>query len=301
MNSNLACSSRFWKMSNHPLLCFRIWVTHFWRKAMTFWFYLDTEDMMESVAGTVRKVETVSPEQYSKFVDERLSECVTPVSDPLPNNKLPLFSRSVVKAPFERKAAIIEDWLKFILAAISGLSGKRCWCGSVLLSRKSCLPAISVIGRKTAAWPTKADLMPCLEGFHSVGPHSFKLRSLEPYPLSRIPLGRIPLGRIPSGRIPLGRIPISRCPLSRIPFSRTSIISPSTRLALRASLVVWFQSIPNDIPCLTVINWTVHTNNCSKTLASTSKQLTSCSRPFYARCVLLTMIGRPLCSISPIY
>ena len=83
---------------------------------MIFWFYLDTEDMMESVedmmesvAGTVRKVETVSPEQYSKFVDQRLSECVTPVSDPLPNNKLPLFSRSVVKAPFERKAAVIED------------------------------------------------------------------------------------------------------------------------------------------------------------------------------------------------
>ena len=63
---------------------------------------------------------------------------------------------------------------------------------------------------------------------HSVGPHSFKPRSLEPYPLSRIPLGSIPSGRIP----------ISRCPLSHIPFSRTSLISPSTRLALRASLVV---------------------------------------------------------------
>ena len=73
---------------------------------------------------------------------------------------------------------------------------------------------------------------------HSVGPHSFKPRSLEPYPLSRIPLGHIPLGRIPSGPIPLGRIPISRCPLNRIPFSRTSLISPSTRLALRKSLVV---------------------------------------------------------------
>ena len=35
---------------------------------------------------------------------------------------------------------------------------------------------------------------------------------------------------------------ISRCPLSRIPFSRTSLISPSTRLALRASLFL------NDIP-----------------------------------------------------
>ena len=67
--------------------------------------------------------------------------------------------------------------------------------------------------------------------------HCFKPRSLEPYPL-----GRVPLGRIPSGRIPLGRIPMGRCPLSRVPFSRTSLISPSTRLALRASLVVAVRS-----------------------------------------------------------
>ena len=49
--------------------------------------------------GTVRKVETIGQEQYSKFVDERLSKCVTPVSDPLSKNKLPLFSRPAVKAP----------------------------------------------------------------------------------------------------------------------------------------------------------------------------------------------------------
>ena len=41
---------------------------------------LDTQDIMESVAGTLRKVETIGQKQYSKFVDERLSKCVTPVS-----------------------------------------------------------------------------------------------------------------------------------------------------------------------------------------------------------------------------
>ena len=60
---------------------------------------LDTKYIMESEAGTVRKVETNGQEQYSTFVDERLSKCVKPVSDPLSKNKLPLFSRPAVKAP----------------------------------------------------------------------------------------------------------------------------------------------------------------------------------------------------------
>ena len=64
---------------------------------------LVTKDFMESVAGTIRKVETIGQEQYSKFLDERLSVCVTPVSDPLTKNKLPLFSRPAVKAPSKEK------------------------------------------------------------------------------------------------------------------------------------------------------------------------------------------------------
>ena len=48
---------------------------------------LDTKYIMESVAGTVRKVEISGQEQYSKLVDERLSKCVKPVSDTLPKNK----------------------------------------------------------------------------------------------------------------------------------------------------------------------------------------------------------------------
>ena len=69
---------------------------------------IDTKDIMESVAGTVRKVETIGEEQYSKFVDERLSKWVTPVSDPLSKNK-PLFSRPAVKAPSKAAAAVNEE------------------------------------------------------------------------------------------------------------------------------------------------------------------------------------------------
>ena len=64
---------------------------------------LDTNDIMESAAVTARKVETIGQEQYSKFVDERLSKCVAPVSDPLPKKKRALFSRPAVKAPSKGK------------------------------------------------------------------------------------------------------------------------------------------------------------------------------------------------------
>ena len=64
---------------------------------------LDTKDIMESLAVTARKVETIGQDQHSKFVDEWLSKCVTPISDTLPKNELPLFSRPAVKAPSKGK------------------------------------------------------------------------------------------------------------------------------------------------------------------------------------------------------
>ena len=63
---------------------------------------LDTKDIMESVAGTVRKVETIGQEQYSKFVDERLSKCVTPVSD---IHRPRTLQQPSSESTFERKAA----------------------------------------------------------------------------------------------------------------------------------------------------------------------------------------------------
>ncbi len=50
---------------------------------------LDTKCIMESVAGTVIKVKSIGQDQYSKFVDELLPKCVTPVADPLRKNKRP--------------------------------------------------------------------------------------------------------------------------------------------------------------------------------------------------------------------
>jgi hypothetical protein len=49
------------------------------------------------VAETVRKIETLGEEQYTNFVTERLEQCKTPVTETLPKNKLPLFSRPPVK------------------------------------------------------------------------------------------------------------------------------------------------------------------------------------------------------------
>ena len=59
---------------------------------------IDTRDIMDTqVADTVRKIETLGKEQYSKFVIERLEQCTTTVTQTIPKNKLPLFSRPPVK------------------------------------------------------------------------------------------------------------------------------------------------------------------------------------------------------------
>ena len=54
---------------------------------------LDTRDIMDTpVAETVRKIESLGEEQYTKFVEERLELCTKPVTETLPKNKLPLFA-----------------------------------------------------------------------------------------------------------------------------------------------------------------------------------------------------------------
>ena len=48
---------------------------------------LDTRDIIETpVAETVRKIESLDEEQYTKFVEERLELCTKPVTDTLPKN-----------------------------------------------------------------------------------------------------------------------------------------------------------------------------------------------------------------------
>ena len=60
---------------------------------------LGNNDIMESVAGTVMEVQSIGQYQCSKFIDKLLSKCVTPVTEPMPKNKRPPFSRPEVKGP----------------------------------------------------------------------------------------------------------------------------------------------------------------------------------------------------------
>ena len=50
--------------------------------------------MEQSVKETVKKVETIGKEQFSKYVKERLTDCTVPVTEAISKNNLPLLSRS---------------------------------------------------------------------------------------------------------------------------------------------------------------------------------------------------------------
>ena len=70
---------------------------------------IDTRDIMDTqVAETVKRIETLGEEQYTKFVTERLEQCTIPVTitQTLPKNILPLFSRPLVKIKSKQKAQL---------------------------------------------------------------------------------------------------------------------------------------------------------------------------------------------------
>ena len=71
---------------------------------------IDTKDIMDTqVAETVRRIETLGEEQYTKFVTERLEQYTIRVTQTLPKNMLPLFSRPLVKIKTEGTARSTED------------------------------------------------------------------------------------------------------------------------------------------------------------------------------------------------
>ena len=74
---------------------------------------LDTRDIMDTpMAETVRKIESLGEEQYTKCVEERLELCTKPVTETLPKNKLPLFSRPQTKTQSKQQiqlAAVKSD------------------------------------------------------------------------------------------------------------------------------------------------------------------------------------------------
>ena len=65
---------------------------------------IDTRDIVDTqVADAVRRIITLGEEQYTEFVTQRLERCTTPITHPLPKNKLPLFSRPPVKSKTKEK------------------------------------------------------------------------------------------------------------------------------------------------------------------------------------------------------
>ncbi|MES9880445.1 MAG: hypothetical protein ABW185_06130, partial [Sedimenticola sp.] len=126
---------------------------------------LHTKDIMnETVAVTVRTVETIGQDKYSKFVDERLSKCLTPLTDPLPKNKLPLFSRPSVKAPSKGKLqlqSVKSDCNLFsrLYLACQARDGdvEQFFCHE----NHACPPSLSLGGKLRLG--VKSDLMSCLE------------------------------------------------------------------------------------------------------------------------------------------
>ena len=68
---------------------------------------LDTKDIMEqSVKETVRIVETIGKERFSKYVKERLTDCTVPVTETISKNNLLLFSRSSIKFPSRKNLQV---------------------------------------------------------------------------------------------------------------------------------------------------------------------------------------------------
>ena len=61
---------------------------------------LDTKGILDqAVAKTFREIEKLGQDQYDSFVTQRLIERTTPLSDPIPKNRLILFSRPPTRTP----------------------------------------------------------------------------------------------------------------------------------------------------------------------------------------------------------
>ena len=68
--------------------------------------------METPVAESVRKIDSLGEEQYTKFVEERLELCTKPVTDTLTKNTLALFSRLETKTQSKQQmqlAAVKSD------------------------------------------------------------------------------------------------------------------------------------------------------------------------------------------------
>jgi hypothetical protein len=82
----------------------RKWEIHFWRNLVTFWrnlvtFWLWTVKklLIRKLYETVCEAETIRQRQYEEFVQQRFRERSVSICDPIPSNKLSLFSLPPVR------------------------------------------------------------------------------------------------------------------------------------------------------------------------------------------------------------
>ena len=126
---------------------------------------IDTRDIMDTqVAETVRKIETLGEEQYAAFVSERLEQCTTPITQTIPKNKLPLFSRPPIKGKSQEKeqlAALKSDIGLFSRLYISCQTRDGDLDNFFSHENQASPPALSTQGKIRLC--VKADLLHCLE------------------------------------------------------------------------------------------------------------------------------------------
>ena len=129
----------------------------------------DTRVVMDAaVEDSVRKVESLGEDQYKKFVEERLESCTKPITETLPKNKLPLFSRPPVKTQSKQKeqfAALKSDCGLFSRLYISCQTRHGDLDQFVSHENHAAPPALST-GSKLRIG-VKADLLHCLESSQS--------------------------------------------------------------------------------------------------------------------------------------
>jgi len=134
---------------------------------------LDTKDIMDaSVAETVRKVESLGEDQYKSFVDERLDQPTKPITDTLPKNKLPLFSRPPVKTQSKQKmqlAALKSDCNLFSRLYVSCQTRDGDLDQFFTHENQAAPPSLSDRG-KLRSCTNKADLLRCIESDETDSP-----------------------------------------------------------------------------------------------------------------------------------
>ena len=125
---------------------------------------IDTKDIMDAqVAETVRTIETLGEEQYTEYVTG-LEECTTHITQRIPKNKLPLFSRPPVKSKSKYKeqlAALKSDCDLFSRLYISCQTRDGDMNNFFSHKNLATPPAPSTGGK--LRFGVKADLLRCLE------------------------------------------------------------------------------------------------------------------------------------------